>query len=116
MHHVFHNIENKNTTILIVGYCAPGTLGAILRNGAKRIRIFRKDLRVRARVEVLDSFSAHGDQAEMIEFLSNLNRKKLKALFLVHGEKDQQEIFKSALEKHGFLNIKLPKLKEEFTL
>jgi len=115
-HHVFHNIENKNTTILIVGYCAPGTLGATLRNGAKKVRIFRKDLKVRARIKVLDSFSAHGDQTEMIEFLSHLNRKRLKTLFLVHGEKDQQEIFKSALEKHGFLNIKLPKLKEEVTL
>jgi len=115
-HHVFNNIENKNTTILIVGYCAPGTLGASLRNGAKTVRIFRKDLTVRARIAVLDSFSAHGDQVEMIEFLSNLTRKRLKTLFLVHGEKDQQKIFKAALEKHGFLNIKLPKLKEEFTL
>ena len=115
-HHVFHNIENENTTILIVGYCAPGTLGAILRNGAKRVRIFRKDLRVKARIEVLDSFSAHADQMEMIEFLSNLNRERLKSLFLVHGEKDRQEIFKSALENHGFLNIKFPKLKEEFAL
>ncbi|MBL7198307.1 MAG: MBL fold metallo-hydrolase [Candidatus Omnitrophica bacterium] len=115
-HHVFHNIENENTTILIVGYCAPGTLGAILRNGAKRVRIFRKDLRVKARIEVLDSFSAHADQMEMIEFLSNLNRGRLKSLFLVHGEKDQQEIFKSVLENHGFSNIKFPKLNEEFTL
>jgi len=115
-HHVFHNIESQNTTILIVGYCAPGTLGAILRNGAKRVRIFRKDLKVKARIEVLDSFSAHADQMEMIEFLSNLNRERLKSLFLVHGEKDQQEIFKFALKKHGFSNIKLPKLNEEFML
>ncbi|GAG38489.1 unnamed protein product, partial [marine sediment metagenome] len=99
-----------------VGYCAPGTLGAILRNGAKRVRIFRKNLKVKARIEVLDSFSAHADQMEMIEFLSNLNRERLKSLFLVHGEKDQQEIFKSVLENHGFSNIKLPKLNEEFTL
>ncbi len=66
--------------------------------------------------EALDSLSAHADQMEMIEFLSNLNRKKLKTLFLVHGEKDQQEIFKSVLENHDFSNIKFPKLKEEFTL
>jgi len=115
-HHVFNNIENENTTILIVGYCAPGTLGAILRNGAKRVRIFRKDLTVKARIEVLDSFSAHADQAEITEFLSNLNRERLKSLFLVHGEKDQQDIFKSVLENHGFSDIKVPKLKEEFTL
>ena len=116
MHHVFHNVESENTTILIVGYCAPGTIGALLRNGAKRIRIFRKDLMVRARIEVLDSYSAHGDQAEMIGFLSNLSRERLKTFFLVHGEKDQEEIFKSALEKQGFLNIKIPKLNEEFIL
>jgi len=40
-HHVFHNIEDRNTTILIVGYCATGTLGAILRNGAKRLQVQR---------------------------------------------------------------------------
>ena len=116
MHHVFHNIESESTTILLVGYCAPGTIGALLKNGAKKIRIFRKDLIVKARTEVLDSYSAHGDQAEMIGFLSNLNRERLKALFLVHGEKDQQEIFKSALGRQGFLNIKIPKLNEEFIL
>jgi len=115
-HHVFNNIEDKNTTILIVGYCAPGTLGAILRDGAERVRIFRESLRVRARIEILDSFSAHADQAEMIGFLSGLDRKRLKGLFLVHGEKDRQEIFKSSLEEHGFSNIKIPELEEEFTL
>ncbi|MBL7071106.1 MAG: hypothetical protein ISS26_02905 [Candidatus Omnitrophica bacterium] len=86
------------------------------KKASKRVRIFRKDLRVKARIEVLNSFSAHADQTEMIEFLSNLNRERLKSLFLVHGEKDQQEIFKSVLENHGFSNIKFPKLKEEFTL
>ncbi len=43
-------------------------------------------------------------------------KKRLKSLFLVHGEKDQQGIFKSVLENHGFSNIKFPKLKEEFAL
>ena len=115
-HHVFNNIEDKNTTILIVGYCAPGTLGAVLRDGAKRVWIFSESLRVRARIEVLDSFSAHADQSEMIWFLSGLDRKRLKGLFLVHGEKDRQEIFKSSLEGHGFSNIKIPELEDESTL
>jgi metallo-beta-lactamase family protein len=112
MHHLFHNIGNSDNTILVVGYCAPHTLGASVRRGDKKIKIFGVTKKVKARVEVVDSYSAHGDQDEMIQYLDNLDRRRLKKIFLVHGEIDRQEIFKKALIESGFKDVEIPKLND----
>jgi metallo-beta-lactamase family protein len=85
IHHLYNHIEDPKNTILIVGFCAPHTLGARIRRGDKKIRIFGQELRVRAKVKIMDSYSAHGDEPEMLEYLSSLSRDKLKRIFLVHG-------------------------------
>lgn len=113
MHHLFHNIDNSSNTILVVGYCAPHTLGARIRRGEKKIKIFGVTKKVKSRVEIVDSYSAHGDQDEMIQYLDNLDRSRLKKICLVHGEIERQEIFKSALMDHGFKDIIIPKLNDE---
>ena len=112
-HHVLNNIEDPRTTLLIVGFAPPHTIGGQLRDGATSIRIFGALKQVRARVEIMDSFSAHGDQDEMLEYLDNQNRKKLKQLFLVHGDYPRQREFKDALKKAGFRKILIPRLKDE---
>jgi len=116
MHHLINHVEDRRNTILIVGFCAPHTTGARIRNGEKKIRVFGRQLNVNANVEVMDSYSAHGDQQEMIDFLFNLDRKKLKNIFLVHGELDSQEAFKSVLEINKFSGIEIPDLGQEFEL
>lgn len=116
MHHLINHIEDQRNTILVVGFCAPHTTGARIRNGEKKIRVFGRRLNVNANVEVMDSYSGHGDQQEMIDFLSNLDRKKLKKIFLVHGEPDSQEAFKSVLEINKFRGIEMPDLGQEFEL
>jgi metallo-beta-lactamase family protein len=63
---------------LIVGYCADGSLGAKIRRGISPIRLFGEDKKLNAKVEIMDSFSAHGDHNEMLQFLDNLNRSRLK--------------------------------------
>jgi len=69
VHHLAHNLERQESTILFVGYQAEGTTGRRIRDGARRIRLFGKDFEVRARVAVLDSFSAHADRSEMLDWL-----------------------------------------------
>ena len=64
----------------------------------------------------LDLEAKSGDQQEMIEFLSNLDREKLGNIFLVHGDFDQQEVFKKALEDNNFTNIEIPELGQEYKL
>ncbi|MCB9286062.1 MAG: MBL fold metallo-hydrolase [Lewinellaceae bacterium] len=114
-HHLFHNIEDARNTFLIVGYCAPGTPGGALRDGAKQLRVFGEEKLVKAEVEMMDSFSAHAGRHELADFIGN-QRNKLKKLFLVHGTLDKQEAFRDLLLENGFQGIEIPELGQEFEL
>lgn len=115
LHHVANNLEDERNTILFVGYCSPGTPGGALRGGATEMKFFGEVKQVRAKIEILDSFSAHGDQKEMLDFLSN-QRNTAQKLFLVHGEEVVRPIYKKYLESHGFKNIEMPQLRQEFEI
>jgi metallo-beta-lactamase family protein len=114
-HHIFNNIENPNTTLLVVGYSPPDSFGGRLISGAKEIHIFGETKQIKAKVIVMPSMSAHGDQDEMMEFLKLQEPQKLKKIFLVHGEIDRQTIFAEALNQKGF-DVLIPKLGEEIAL
>jgi len=115
-HHLANNIGNPNNTILAVGYCAPETLGARLLIGVKEVSIFGFPHQIKARIERIDSFSGHGDYAEMLRFLQCLEPKKIRKTFLVHGDPDAQAFFKNHLKKHGFRNVGVPAPGEESEL
>lgn len=114
-HHLLHNIENHRNTFLIVGYCAPNTPGGQLRAGAKHMHVMGQYKQVLAEVEVMDSFSAHGDRVEMLDFLKN-QKDSCRKLWLVHGTIDRQEKWRDYLLANGFKNVGIPKLGEEETL
>lgn len=114
-HHVYNAIDDKRNTILMVGYCTPQSPGGQLKNGARALKLLGDWKEVRADIETMDSFSAHGDQREMIDFLSN-QRSTARHTFLVHGEPERQGVFRSALVDEGFSGIHLPQLGEEVAL
>lgn len=114
-HHLFHNIENPANTFLIVGYCSPETPGGALRDGAKELRVFGEEKVVRARIEIMDSFSAHADRHELADFLSN-QKGTLKQLFLVHGTLDRQEAFRELLQGRGIGPVEIPELGQVYEL
>ncbi|MBL7809907.1 MAG: MBL fold metallo-hydrolase [Saprospiraceae bacterium] len=111
-HHLFNNIENQRNTILIVGYCSPNTPGGQLRAGAKSLYLMGKNLQVLADVEIMDSFSAHGDRGEMLAMIEN-QKSSVKKIWLTHGTLDRQEKWRNYLMEHGFENIGIPSLGEE---
>lgn len=115
-HHIFNNIENEKNTILIVGYCAEGTLGARLVNKPTTIKIYGKELKVKARIEVMNSLSAHGDQKEMTDFLCLQDKNKLKKIFLVHGDENRQTVFKTHLLNEGFKEVEIPSKGDSFSI
>ena len=114
-HHLFHAIDNEKNTILIVGYCAPGTPGAILMDGKDKIKLFGQWKQVKAKIEVMDSFSAHADQLELLDFLKN-QRNHVKKIFLVHGTRKRQEKFQEKLNQVGFGEVIIPSLNETIDL
>lgn len=114
-HHLFNNISDPRNTFLMVGYCAPGTPGWHLRNGDDKVKVFGEWKEIKARVEVMDSFSAHGDRDEMREFVSN-QYQGVRQMFLVHGNYPAQQAFAESLKQDGFQDIIIPQLEEKATL
>ncbi|MEM9929982.1 MAG: MBL fold metallo-hydrolase [Bacteroidota bacterium] len=114
-HHLRNTMGDPKNTIFIVGYCAPNTPGGKLRAGAKELKLYGEYHQLKARVVMMDSFSAHGDRNEMVEFLAG-QQQQCKNLFLVHGTLKRQEVFKEALETAGFDQVSIPKLGEVFEL
>lgn len=114
-HHLVNNIENRRNTILIVGYCAPNTPGGKLRAGAKHLSLMGQNLQVLADVEVMESFSAHGDRVEMLDFLQN-QKSSVKKIWLTHGTIDRQEKWRQYLLENGFKDVGIPSLGEEEVL
>jgi len=115
-HHIKNNIEDSRNTILLVGYASPVTLGGALKRGDREVKIFGETFTVNAQVAVMDSFSAHADYREMLEFLACQDPTQVKKLFLVHGEYDKQLIWKAKLEAAGFSRVDIPEMRERFAL
>ena len=67
-HHLANNISNPKNTVLVVGYCAPTTLGARIVRGDKEVSIHGTVYEVNAEVKKIESFSGHADYKEMIDF------------------------------------------------
>jgi metallo-beta-lactamase family protein len=90
-HHLLRTVEDPKNTILIVGYMAAHTLGRRIKEKQPKIHIFRGYYNLRARVESIDAFSAHADYREIRDYIVQLDLKRLKKVFLVHGEPDAQK-------------------------
>lgn len=90
LHHLVHGIGDERNTILIVGFMAQNTLGRALADKRPEVRIFGEHHAVRARVKILNAFSAHADYREIGDYVKRLDRTRLKGIFLVHGEPSAQ--------------------------
>lgn len=108
-------IDNVNTTILLVGYQAQGTRGRQLLDGEKSVKFFGKWHEVKAKVEHIESLSAHADQAELLAWLSAVENKPTKT-FLVHGEALPIQVLKQKIESAYQWQVVVPKLNEVIRL
>jgi len=106
-HHLIHNIQDPNTTIMTVGYMAENTLGRRIRNRESEVKIHGEWFKLRANVEEINAFSAHADYHEALEWLNALDTSCLKMILLVHGEKKSQAFFKKYLAENGFPNTQI---------
>jgi metallo-beta-lactamase family protein len=86
LHHLSRHIENPANIIAIVGFMAEHTLGRRLADREKEVKIFGKSYAVKAEIATLNAFSAHADYAETGAWLKRHDLKRLKKVFLVHGE------------------------------
>ena len=114
-HHLKHNLWNPNSTILFVGYQAPGTLGYSIVNGAKTVKIFGEEIAVNARIEYIEGYSGHADQEWLMNFVYSFTNPP-KHIFLVHGEPEGQKVLKQKLEENTNIPITIPDFGESYEL
>lgn len=109
LHHLKATVESEKNTVVIVGFQAQHTLGRRLVEKRTRVRIFGLERERRCDVVVLNGFSAHADQADLIAFAEDTRKHgPLRKVALVHGEPKAQEVLRGLLASRGFPDIVVP--------
>ena len=115
-HHLLHNLHRRDSTVLFVGYQAQGSLGRVILEGAGRVRISGQDVMVRAQIRRIDSYSAHADQAELLDWIA-ARAPLAGTLFLDHGEQPALETLRRlAGERLPQTPVALPEIGELYAL
>ncbi|MCE9530743.1 MAG: MBL fold metallo-hydrolase, partial [Planctomycetes bacterium] len=107
LHHLKHNVENPRSTILIVGFQAPDTLGRRLVERRPYLRILGREFALKAEVVVLNGLSSHADHPDLLRRLSPLVGTA-KKVCLVHGEIDRATPLAEGLRQIGFADVEIP--------
>lgn len=95
LHHFKNRLWNRKNAVIFVGYQAVGTLGREIVDGAKWIRLYHEDIRIRASIYTINGFSAHADQNGILRWVEGI--KNLRHIFLVHGEAEKQAVLKKVM-------------------
>jgi metallo-beta-lactamase family protein len=116
-HHLKHHLWRAESTVLFVGYQAPGTLGQLILAGEPSVRIEGEEVAVRARIRAIDSFSAHADQKELLRWVAGCLPVR-GGLFLTHGEPGAMTAFRTVLAGSDVdpATVHLPALDQRFEL
>ena len=114
-HHLKHNLWNPKSTVLFVGYQAPGTLGHSIVNGAKKVKIFGEEIAVNARIEYIEGYSGHADQEGLMNFIYSFINKP-KHIFLVHGEEEAQETLSQKIQTDAGIRVTTPEFGETYEI
>jgi metallo-beta-lactamase family protein len=113
-YHIKNNIGDEKNTILFVGYQVKGTLGYWIKKGEKKIRLLGTEVEVKARVDDIDSFSAHADYEGLLSWLKHYSPKP-KKVFIVHGDEESADFFSQKVKKIG-IKAYIPNMREKIIL
>ena len=120
LHHLAHHAADPRTTILIVGFQAEHTLGRRIIDHAPIIKVFGAEIELKARVEMLTGYSAHGDRHELqawLDTVSSGNSDGSKPyVYLVHGERTALDAFAEQLQTAGYPSVRAPDWHETIVL
>ena len=105
-HHFKHRLWYANTHVVFIGYQARGTLGRLLVDGVKRIKIYNEPISVKAQIHTLGGFSAHAGQSDLLNWASHFTSKP--RFYLIHGEREAMEKLAAALWQKHHISAEIP--------
>ena len=111
IHHEKSYLPDPKSMLLIIGYQVPGSLGRILQDGGKRVRILGEDVYVSARVRTIHGYSAHKDSDHLLQFVEN-STDTLKKVFVVMGEPKSSLFLTQRIRDYLGLDARVPKENE----
>jgi metallo-beta-lactamase family protein len=115
LHHLANRIGDHKTLVLFVGFQGENTLGRRIQDGQKEVKIFGDSYHVRAEVETIGGYSAHGDRHELRGWLRKLGGP-IRRAFVVHGEPEPALAMAEILREEGVRQTQIPKQGESFEL
>lgn len=115
-HHLKHSLGNARNTVLVVGFCAPGTLGRKLLDGAEKVWIHGEEVSVKAQISRMSFYSAHADRFEMVRFMKAQKPSEVTHMFVVHGDDEARKAMKILYEEEGFKQVVVPEQGESYEL
>ena len=114
LHHFKNRIWNSKNSVIFVGFQAYGTLGRKIVDGAEWIKLYHEKVRVNAKIHTINGFSAHADQNDLLEWMKNF--ETLGKIYLIHGEREKQDIFKKAIENRLTNKVRIVREGEEILI
>jgi metallo-beta-lactamase family protein len=111
LHHLAQRLPDPKNLVIFIGFQAPGTRGAIIKNGAPEVKIFGEFVPIRAQVAALEQFSDHADPPEMLEWLRTFTNKP-GATYLVHGEPAAAAQLRDRVKKELGWNVQVAEYME----
>jgi metallo-beta-lactamase family protein len=115
LHHLRANLWKPGTHVLIVGYQAVGSLGRLLVDGAREVKIFGEKVAVKATIHTLGGFSAHAGQTDLMHWFDVMAPSKPRVV-LTHGEDDQRAALAAVIQDRDGLRAELPNMGEVIEL
>lgn len=116
LHHLKNNITDPRNTVLIVGFMAQHTLGRAIADRKPEVKIFGNPYPLRARVKILNTFSAHADYNDIRAMVKRMDLDRLKRIFLVHGEADALNNLSGLLRDTGARDVTAAEPGQTYTL
>jgi metallo-beta-lactamase family protein len=115
MHHLRHNLWKDNCNLIVVGYQAHGSVGRLLVEGAKKVKVMGETVSVRAKISALGGFSAHAGQTDLLRWLRPMTNTKPK-IILTHGESHQLQELGRAIRNEFGIEVQIPSLTDGINL
>lgn len=114
-HHLKHNLWDPRNSLVFVGYQAEGTLGRILLDGVKKVKILGEEIIVKAEIYNLEGFSGHADQNVLLNWVDNFKIKP-KKIFIVHGEEEPASSLGKLIREKFNIETIIPNLDDSFNI